>query len=162
MRKGKGFMIYCDLDGVLVDFNGSFKEITGKYPSEISRTELWKVVSKIPSYWLNLNEVTDASVLLDFLERNPYQILTGLPKKDYKRAEIEKRKWVKEHIGDHVEVICCLSKDKALYCRKGDILIDDFMPNIERWEAAGGIGILHKNAADTIQTLSHLLQKTAN
>jgi hypothetical protein len=31
-----------------------------------------------------------------------------------------------------------------------NILIDDYDQNIKEWQAKGGIGILHKNAADTI------------
>ena len=40
--------------------------------------------------------------------------------------------------------------------KENAILIDDFASNIKRWEAAGGIGILHKNANDTIQQLKKL------
>lgn len=38
----------------------------------------------------------------------------------------------------------------------GDILIDDMEKNITRWVEAGGVGILHVNAADTIEQLKAL------
>ena len=72
------------------------------------------------------------------------------------QTEEQKREWVKKHIGNEVFVNCCLSKDKPRYCAKGDILIDDFEPNIREWEKAGGIGILHKNATDTIEKLNKI------
>jgi hypothetical protein len=46
-----------------------------------------------------------------------------------------------------------LSKDKQNYIKDKDILIDDCEQNIQRWEAEGGIGILHTSAEDTIQQL---------
>ncbi len=149
-------MIYCDLDGVLADFNQTFYNLTGKYPYEISRSELWKNVGAITNYWAILDVIPDAPELMTYLSKYPYKILTGLPSNGYEKAEIEKCQWVRKHIGNDIKIICCLSKDKALYCQQGDILIDDFEPNINRWKKAGGIGILHKNATDTINQLKEL------
>lgn len=147
-------MIYCDLDGVLADFDQAFKRETGKFPREVSRTELWETIGQIPNYWLSIRKTPDADMLLNWLSAHSYQILTGLPVTGYETAEEQKREWVKKHIGNEVFVNCCLSKDKPRYCAKGDILIDDFEPNIREWEKAGGIGILHKNATDTIEKLT--------
>ncbi len=149
-------MIYCDLDGVLTDFDGGFFDIAGKLPSEISRKELWDVVSITSGYWLNLKKMADADMLISYLSQGTYQILTGLPIRGYKTAEIEKRAWVKQHLGNDIKVICCLSKDKSLYCQKGDILIDDRKKNICQWEQAGGIGILHTSSQETIKMLEAL------
>ncbi len=154
MRNTK--MIYCDLDGVLADFNQTFKDLTGKYPNEVSRHDLWKVVSTIPNYWAILNVMPDGKELMSFLSKYPYQILTGLPMNGYNKAEIEKCQWVRKNVSRDIKIICCLSRDKSLYCKAGDILIDDYAPNIHRWEKAGGIGILHQNAADTIAKLKEL------
>ena len=61
-----------------------------------------------------------------------------------------------------------LSKDKAIFVTsgrdkanyaKGNILIDDSPENINAWRAAGGIGILHKNAQKTIGELNRYLNK---
>jgi hypothetical protein len=35
-------------------------------------------------------------------------------------------------------------------------LIDDRADNIQRWKDAGGVGVLHTSAADTIQQLKEL------
>ena len=49
-------------------------------------------------------------------------------------------------------------RDKSNYA-KGNILIDDSPENINAWRAAGGIGILHKNAQSTIGELNRHLNK---
>jgi len=46
-----------------------------------------------------------------------------------------------------------LSKDKQNYLKDHDILIDDREQNIQRWVEAGGIGILHTSAENTIRQL---------
>ena len=46
--------------------------------------------------------------------------------------------------------------DKAAWAGPDRILIDDKKEAIEPWEAAGGIGILHTSAADTIRKLKTL------
>ena len=39
---------------------------------------------------------------------------------------------------------------------EGNVLIDDRPKNIEAWEAAGGIGIIHTSAKETIEKLKEL------
>ena len=146
-------MIFCDMDGVLVDFDDSFKEKYGEYPYNIPREQLWEIVITTPNYWLNLPPKKDAQQLINFLERQGFEILTGLPHYGFDKANVEKRAWIKKYIVEHINVICCLSKDKQNYLKPKDILIDDREPNIQRWEAEGGIGILHTSAEDTIQQL---------
>ena len=37
-----------------------------------------------------------------------------------------------------------------------NLLIDDYEKNVQEWERAGGIGILHKNGPNTIRELKRL------
>ncbi len=149
-------MIFCDMDGVLVDFDGGFHEFNGKYPSELSRSEMWQIILDRENHWFNLPQKEDAEELINFLEKYDYQILTGIPTHGYKKAEREKPLWIEKHIGNHINVICCLSKDKHLFCKPNDILIDDREKMISDWEDAGGIGILHKNSEETIKKLEQI------
>ena len=146
-------MIFCDMDGVLVDFDESFKTKYGTYPYLLPKEQLWKIVNSTPDYWLNLPPQKDAHILISFLEKQGFEILTGLPHDGFDKANVEKRQWVKQHIGTHIKVNCCLSKDKQNYLKEKDILIDDRESNIQRWIEAGGIGILHKSAQQTIKQL---------
>jgi hypothetical protein len=50
-------------------------------------------------------------------------------------------------------------RDKQKFAKIGgvpNILIDDWSKNIKEWEAAGGIAIKHKSAAETIAALKKL------
>lgn len=149
-------MIYCDLDGVLADFDGTYHKNNGVWPREESRVRFWEKIEKTENFWLHLNKMPDADMLLNYLKNFEYQILTGCPATGFEKAESEKKEWVKRHIGAQMPVICCLSKDKTLYCKKDDILIDDWPENITAWQQAGGIGIMHTSAEQTIQRLQQL------
>ena len=135
-------MIFCDMDGVLTDFDGEFERRFGMPPHAIPRPELSKTGG--------------ADKLVGYLNRFGFCILTGLPAYGYDKAEKEKRLWLKKHYNKEDGVICCLSKDKQNFGARQDILIDDLPANIARWEQMGGIGILHTSADETIRKLQEL------
>lgn len=149
-------MIFCDMDGVLVDFDQEFKRNHGVMPYELQREKLWQIVLDTENYWLNLPKLSDADKLVTYLNKHGFKILTGLPAYGYDKAEKEKRLWMKKYYGKEEGVICCLSKDKQNFGKPKDILIDDREPNIKNWEAMGGIGILHTSAEETIRKLKEL------
>ncbi|MFV0627193.1 MAG: 5' nucleotidase, NT5C type [Alphaproteobacteria bacterium] len=151
-------MIFCDMDGVLVDFEEGFFDVHGKYPSELSHSEMWQIVLDNENHWLDLPPMKDAQELINFLAQYEYQILTGLPIQGFDKADKEKKLWIEKHISKELPVICCLSRDKHIYCQKGDILIDDRKGMISDWEEAGGIGILHETSEKTISELKKLLK----
>ena len=152
-------MIFLDMDGVLVDFDGEFERNHGILPYKLPRQELWQIVLDTKDYWVNLPKLKDADELVNYLNKFGFKILTGLPQYGFDKAEVEKKKWLLNHYGIKEGVICCLSKDKQQYGQKGDILIDDRLPNIERWVEMGGIGILHTSTEDTIKQLKELNYK---
>ena len=149
-------MIFCDMDGVLVDFDKEFERNHGILPYKLPREELWQIVLDTENYWVNLPKLSDADKLINHLNKHGFQILTGLPVYGFDKAEKEKKQWLKNHYGIEKGVICCLSKDKQNYGTQNDILIDDRPQNIERWEEMGGIGILHTSADETIKRLKEL------
>ena len=151
-------MIFCDMDGVLVDFNGAFQRKFGIAPSSLPREQLWEKVLNTENYWCNLPKAKNADKLVDCLNKYGFCILTGLPAYGYDKAEKEKRIWLKENYNKECDVICCLSKDKQNFGKKNDILIDDLEKNIQRWEEMGGIGILHTSAENTIKKLEELIK----
>ena len=71
-------------------------------------------------------------------------------------SKIGKREWVKENLTPNTDVILVNKKDKQLYAGENKILIDDRTDNISDWKNAGGIGILHKTATQTINELKKL------
>ncbi len=146
-------MIFCDMDGVLVNFDDSIKALCGAYPKELARPVMWQKVIETPDYWLNLPKLSGADELVAYLRPQGFKILTGLPVYGYDKAAKEKPLWIKKHYGHDIEVICCLTKDKSTYCQKGDILIDDREATIIEWQKAGGIGIFHTDINKTLAEL---------
>jgi hypothetical protein len=63
--------------------------------------------------------------------------------------------WVKHKIPG-TKLILRYASQKQELAEPNAILIDDRIKNIEQWESAGGIGILHTSAADTISQLKKL------
>ena len=54
------------------------------------------------------------------------------------------------------KLILAFAHQKKDYANENSILIDDRSKNIDQWRAAGGIGILHTDAASTIEKLKEL------
>ena len=146
-------MIFCDMDGVIVNFDEGIKQLCGAYPQQLVRSEMWQKVINTPNYWLNLAQLPHAKDIISYLRPKGFKILTGLPVYGYDKAAREKPLWIKKYFGSDIEVICCLTKDKRSYCHKGDVLIDDREQTIKEWREVGGIGIYHTSWENTLKEL---------
>ena len=150
--------LYCDLDGVLADFDVGYEALSGAKPNRDSNFDDvdWALVRNTKDFYKNLPPMPDMQKLWTYIKKYNPPILTGIPSAGVPEAEGNKRAWVYKNLGSDVTVICCLSKDKANYCTRGDVIIDDYPRYRDKWIAAGGIWILHKNAKTTIQRLQGL------
>jgi len=146
--------LFLDLDGVLADFDRGVEAVTGKRPDQLSVRQMWKALAREPDFYGTLDMMHDAQVLWEFCE--PYQptILTGLPLGDW--APGQKRRWVAAMLGADVPVITCMTRDKHRFSGPGHVLVDDRVGTRDPWEAAGGIFILHTQAARSIAELKLL------
>jgi hypothetical protein len=172
-------VIYCDMDGVLVDFDGGFKNISGGVsPDEFDRqgksAELWKLIWNNPpdngiTWWATLPKLPDCDVLWKFINslKLPVKILTSSSSKKSKtnNAEIGKRRWLATHLipvphDEHVIVVDSSEAKQQYALGPNHILIDDLPSNIAQWRAKGGTAIEHKNATDTINQLKQILGVT--
>ena len=151
--------LFCDLDGVLVDFEGGFAINHGFAHDSVPEGVMWKHIREHARHWHDLPKMSDAQILWDFIkDKNPI-ILTGCPATGYDHADLGKRFWCSTNLHPELPVITCRSKDKQLHMvQPGDILIDDLVKNIKRWEEAGGLGVLHRNAEDTIKQLKMIYE----
>lgn len=148
--------IYCDLDGVLADFNSRIFSIFGKKPNDIEPSTLWSTLHKYPNFFTELPWTIDGEELWSSIKKYHPIILTGVPRG--KGAEVQKIKWCKKHLGINTKVITCWSYEKYKYCQEGDVLIDDRASARYSWETVGGTFILHKNTKDTINELETILR----
>ena len=75
--------IYCDLDGVLADFNGGVEDLLGLQPevfkSRNGAKAFWKCLREADDFFARLPWTRDGELLWKFLApRRPY-ILSGCP-----------------------------------------------------------------------------------
>jgi 5'(3')-deoxyribonucleotidase len=140
---------YLDMDGVVADFNGLFHEITGKWPHEVTSSQLWKTINAHGSYFYSLKMMEDAHVLWEYTKQFNPTFLTGLPSKQ--GSAEQKQRWIAEKFGPEHEVIVLPKKLKQTYAGPRKVLIDDSTTNIDQWAAAGGDAIYHDG--DAIKTI---------
>jgi hypothetical protein len=174
-----GFKVYCDLDGVLADFEKGVIDILGRSPSKIVKGTMWKTIARTNAFYENLDWTRDGQKLWNHIKHLNPDILTGVPYP--KQHRIEKVNWCKKMLGikqvhhvdmasgcrDHetvngnepvnqegvTNVITCWSNNKARQCKYGSVLIDDREDFRASWEAEGGIFIHHTDTESTIVQL---------
>lgn len=147
--------LFVDLDGVLADFDAHYAASFGVLPCKTKDDVDWGQVKKVPDWYFNIPLMADAEFLWAFIGRFNPTVLTGVPSSLHLEAVDNKTRWVEKYFPG-TPVICCPSKQKYLYCKPGDILIDDWDKYRQRWLDAGGRWVLHKDARSTIDALSIL------
>lgn len=143
--------IYVDLDGVLADFDAHFPEVFGLSHQGMADDAMWATINAHPSYFLDMPACPGAIEFFRGLETRNLRpiILTACPRTNYKNAALQKRQWVRQHLGKHVTVLPVMGgRNKGLFMHaEGDILIDDFITNVDAWRNLNGVGILHTYSA---------------
>lgn len=160
------FELYVDLDGVLVDFEATALKIAGIAPDSQGankqlRHDFWKHierhVKKGHKFFEIMDPMPDAAQLWEFVVKYNPTICSATG--HVQGAATEKRNWVRTHLGRDVAARAIFVRDgvqKAQYAAPYHVLIDDRVKVINAWIEAGGIGILHTSAEDTIQQLQEL------
>lgn len=144
--------LYCDQDGCLSDFDQMFFDHAGKRTDEVESQELWKTIDRIQGFWTDMDWMPDGPELWAFIKSYNPKILSAPSMSP--DCIPGKKDWLARHVG---EVPAIFESQKEKYAGPGKVLIDDRLSNIEKWRAAGGIGIHHASAADTIRQLKEIL-----
>jgi 5'-nucleotidase len=140
-----GNTLFLDLDGVMADFDGGFPVKFGFDHRDVPDKVMWDAIEKDGKFFRELPPCAGA---LDFFESVKHLqpvILTACPPSNFEDVAEQKRAWVRTHLGADVPIVFTPGgKTKSLFMhRTGDVLIDDFERNLERWQEAGGFGIWH-------------------
>jgi nicotinamide mononucleotide adenylyltransferase len=158
------YTIFCDMDGVLVDFDKGYEDLTGlhtKHADVQDNKVFWNKFKQSLGdknmteydYWAKLDWMPDGKELWKYIKQyNPY-ILTA-PSLNPESKE-GKKAWV-TRLDNMKNIYFRPAQYKSDFSNENRILIDDRADTIERWNAKGGIGILHTSAADTIKQLKKL------
>jgi hypothetical protein len=143
------YKIYCDMDGVLTDFESRFEHYSGMSPKEYENkygtAGFWNLIDVEVGvkFWVGMDWMPQGRELWNFI--SPYQpdLLTS-PSRD-NNSRLGKNLWVKNNLTPKPKVIFAYSKDKQRYANENSILIDDKKSNINEWAASGGIAIRCKD-----------------
>lgn len=152
------YRIALDADGVIVAFNQHIKAISGNYPQELGDVALWAVIEQHPEFWLDTPLFDHAHELVDLCRPYGVRFVTGCPADPvaHEKASLQKKQKLGEAFG--IPVVTCRAKDKALYMQEpGDILVDDFIRNIKRWEKAGGRAVYFRSYEQALVDLKNAL-----
>ena len=159
-------IIYCDLDGVLVDFSKGAERLGVKIDSQdkphSNEDELWDVINSYgkDKFFAGLPWTKDGQQLWKFINDNflNVKILTALGRSDKadNLTSRGKQMWLQRNIPslNISDAIMVPNKHaKKHWAKIGDVLIDDTDICINEWLKKGGIGILHTDTPTTIRQL---------
>jgi FMN phosphatase YigB (HAD superfamily) len=151
------YKIYCDLDGVLADFDRGYQELTGinTQQANLNGTEsFWEPINKAGApFWIKLKWMVDGKKLWEYIKKHNPTLLSAPSREESSR--MGKRIWVKQKLPE-TKLILEYAEKKQNHASYNSILIDDRKKNIEQWIAAGGIGIFHTSTEETIKQLKKL------
>jgi 5'(3')-deoxyribonucleotidase len=135
-------IVFCDLDGVLADFEQGVLNKFNKYPDQINTSFMWSIINKSKTFFEMLPWMPKGRELWSHIkEYNPI-ILTGIPRGNNSAVE-QKIRWCQRELGSDIQVITCSTREKVKYCLPGSILIDDRTDNFDKWHNKGGKFILY-------------------
>lgn len=153
------YTIFCDMDGVLVDFERGYEELTGidiKNQFVQGDENFWAPLTDAGAkFWATLNWMPDGKLLWRYIQKYKPNILSAPSREE--SSKIGKQAWCKINIpGQYNKIYLVPSYEKKQYSKPNHILIDDMEKNIVEWVKNGGIGILHKTTVSTIFQLKKL------
>lgn len=135
-------IIFCDLDGVLADFEQGVRNKFNKNIYEIKPSLMWGVINKSKTFFDKLPWMPKGRELWSKIQQYNPIILTGVPPGSATAVE-QKIRWCQRELGPNIKVITCATKDKPKYCLQNCILIDDRTDNLNAWNKLGGKFILY-------------------
>ena len=170
MADGKP-IVYLDMDGVLADFFGGveflygvdhWKELTNDKTKDLKKQVIDRITGT--DFFAVLPKFPTADTLIDMVKKftgGKFSINTSPLRGDHENSAKYKRVWISNNIEQPDEII--VTGRKESYAKdKGtgtpNILIDDRPVNIERWQAAGGYGILYQANRDSLEKVKKGLE----
>ena len=150
--------LFLDLDGVLTDFTKQLADLLGKPQRSVvsfnNDPKIWKKIDDAgEDFWINMPWMPNGRELWDAVKSYKPTILSSPTR--HESSKKGKKKWIEDNISGTPVI---LDSNKARHANKGDILIDDRKKNIDLWNEAGGIGVLHKTNTDTLKKLEEAMK----
>jgi len=164
-------IVYLDMDGVLADFFGGveklygvshWKELTADKTKDLKKEVIDRITGT--DFFATLPKFPTADGLIDLVKKftgGTFSINTSPLRGDHENSGKYKKVWIKNNIEAPAEIIVTgrketYAKDKA--SGTPNILIDDRPINIQKWQAAGGYGILYQANRDQLNKVQKGLE----
>lgn len=167
---------FLDMDGVLADYFTRVEQLMkvehyshANFDDVLARIKHkdWLYSQPESSFFKWLGKLKNADMLIDEAINlfGNYSIITTPLKGHEWPSMMGKIAWIDLNIGVKPKEII-FTDNKAQYAA-GNLLIDDYRPNIDKWIAAGGIGIKYKALSknytiDNVIEQMHKIKSTIN
>ena len=164
-------IVYLDMDGVLADFFGGveflygvdhWKELINDKTKDLKKQVIDRITGT--DFFAVLPKFDTADALIDMVKKftgGKFSINTSPLRGDHENSAKYKKVWISNNIEQPDEII--VTGRKESYAKdKGtgtpNILIDDRPINIQKWQAAGGYGILYQANRDSLDKVKKGLE----
>ncbi len=174
---------YLDMDEVLADFraqgirftNCDCAPIKNKTPVEMTpaerdgMSEIFRQCDYSNEFWNQMPLKEGAKELYAYCREHFDEVILlsryiapEVAPERFKAIQFMKLKWAHQYFsdGDELPKVVVTDKPKSVFLQNRpdlrQILIDDLVVNVQGWQNAGGIAILHETASDTISKLAEL------
>ena len=147
--------IYCDMDQVICEFIGGYEKLTGLEFAKTDKKERWNAITAKKDFWATLDWMPGSERMWKLINKYNVNILSAYSNNDG-NSRPGKKKWLSKNAKPTGKVHLVVRADKQKYAMtdgQPNILIDDYIKNINEWGAAGGIGIHHTSPTNTISQL---------
>jgi hypothetical protein len=160
------YKVYLDMDGVVANFDKRFEDLSGMAPNEFEskygKNKFWDFIDEDHkvSFWVGIEVMPGADKLINAVKDYNYELLTAPSVK--KQSYLGKILWVRNHsdlLGGKPKINFKKAKSKHKVkpeLSKTDILVDDRADTIDRWNSAGGTGIVYRSADQVVNDLKKL------
>jgi len=156
-------IVYLDMDGVLADFFGGveflygvehWKQLTNDKTKDLKKEVIDRITGT--DFFAVLPKFPTADSLIDMVKKftgGNFSINTSPLRGDHENSAKYKKLWIQNNIETPDSIV--VTGRKETYARDKasgtpNILIDDRPVNIQKWQAAGGYGILYQANRDSL------------
>ena len=165
-------IVYIDMDGVIADFFGGVEKLYGvghwKELNADNKLDLkQEVINRISGtdFFATLPKFDSSGELISMVKEftgGNFSINTSPLRGDNENSAKYKKLWIQNNIEQPDEIVITgrkesYAKDKA--SGTPNILIDDRPVNIQRWQGAGGYGILYQANRDSLTKVKQALDQ---
>ena len=162
--------VYLDMDGVLADFFGGvekmygvehWKELTNDKTKDLKKEVIDRITGT--DFFATLPKFSTADALIDMVQKftgGKFSINTSPLRGDHENSGKYKKLWIQNNIEQPDEIIVTGRKESYATDKASgtpNILIDDRPVNVQKWQAAGGYGILYQANRDSLSKVQEAL-----